>query len=81
MREIGLSSPAVTDKNSNSAGRYEYRNKGADMFIEALARLNKKLMDEQSDITGKLNFFFGISITSFQSLRFSFSTEKQIRSM
>jgi hypothetical protein len=22
------------------AGRYEYRNKGADMFIEALARLN-----------------------------------------
>ena len=50
------------------------------MFIEALARLNKKLMDEQSDITGKQNFF-GISITSFQSLRFSFSTEKQIRSM
>ena len=30
-----------------SAGRYEYRNKGTDMFIEALARLNKKLMDEQ----------------------------------
>ena len=27
------------------------------MFIEALARLNKKLMDEQSDITGKQNFF------------------------
>ena len=26
------------------------------MFIEALARLNKKLMDEQSDITGK-HFF------------------------
>ena len=25
------------------------------MFIEALARLNKKLMDEQSDITGKKN--------------------------
>ena len=22
------------------------------MFVEALARLNKKLMDEQSDITG-----------------------------
>ena len=26
------------------------------MFIEALARLNKKLMDEQSDITGEINF-------------------------
>ena len=45
-------------KNSETAGRYEYRNKGADMFIEALARLNKKLMDEQSDITGKENFFW-----------------------
>ena len=44
-------------KNSETAGRYEYRNKGADMFIEALARLNKKLMDEQSDITGEKNFF------------------------
>ena len=39
-----------------TAGRYEYRNKGTDIFIEALARLNKKLMDEQSDVTG--NFFF-----------------------
>ena len=37
-----------------SAGRYEFRNKGTDLFIEALARLNKKLMDEQSDVTGKL---------------------------
>ena len=27
------------------------------MFIEALARLNKKLMDEQSDITGKQKLF------------------------
>lgn len=35
-----------------TAGRYEYRNKGTDIFIEALARLNKKLMDEQSDVTG-----------------------------
>ena len=39
---------------SAKAGRYEYRNKGTDLFIEALARLNKKLMDEQSDITGKI---------------------------
>ena len=36
-----------------SAGRYEFRNKGTDLFIEALARLNKKLMDEQSDVTGQ----------------------------
>ena len=34
------------------------------MFIEALARLNKKLMDEQSDITGEKNFFVAI-LTSF----------------
>jgi glycogen(starch) synthase len=26
-----------------TAGRYEYRNKGVDMFIEALARLNYRL--------------------------------------
>ena len=40
-----------------TAGRYEYRNKGTDIFIEALARLNKKLMDEQSDVTGNLMTF------------------------
>lgn len=26
-----------------TAGRYEYRNKGVDMFIESLARLNYRL--------------------------------------
>ena len=31
------------------------------MFVEALARLNKKLMDEQSDITGKYKFIFLVS--------------------
>ena len=48
-----------------TAGRYEYRNKGTDLFIEALARLNRKLMDEQSTVTvaafiihpGKTNSF------------------------
>ena len=54
-----------------TAGRYEYRNKGTDLFIEALARLNKKLMDEQSDVTvcafmvfnGKTNSFNVESLT------------------
>lgn len=33
------------------AGRYEYRNKGADMFIESLARLNYKLKESGSKKT------------------------------
>ncbi|KAH3662103.1 hypothetical protein OGAPHI_006284 [Ogataea philodendri] len=32
------------------AGRYEYRNKGVDFFIEALARLNHKLKSVNSDM-------------------------------
>lgn len=34
-----------------TAGRYEYRNKGVDMFIESLARLNHKMKNENSDMT------------------------------
>ncbi|ODQ50423.1 glycogen synthase [Saitoella complicata NRRL Y-17804] len=34
-----------------TAGRYEYRNKGVDMFIESLARLNEKMKEAQSDMT------------------------------
>lgn len=34
-----------------TAGRYEYRNKGADMYIEALARLNYRLKQSNLDIT------------------------------
>ncbi|CAF1540142.1 unnamed protein product, partial [Didymodactylos carnosus] len=33
------------------AGRYEFSNKGADMFIEALARLNHMLKSINSDVT------------------------------
>ena len=33
------------------AGRYEFSNKGADMFIESLARLNHRLQVSQSDKT------------------------------
>ncbi|KAI0226217.1 glycogen synthase isoform 1 [Massospora cicadina] len=34
-----------------TAGRYEYRNKGVDMYIEALARLNYRLKQSKMDIT------------------------------
>jgi glycogen(starch) synthase len=34
-----------------TAGRYEYRNKGVDMFIESLARLNYRLQRAGSTIT------------------------------
>ncbi|KAF5348252.1 hypothetical protein D9756_010521 [Leucocoprinus leucothites] len=34
-----------------TAGRYEYRNKGVDMFIESLARLNYKLQKAGSNVT------------------------------
>lgn len=34
-----------------TAGRYEYRNKGVDMFIESLARLNHKLQKSGSTVT------------------------------
>ncbi|KAJ1555431.1 hypothetical protein HK096_010870, partial [Nowakowskiella sp. JEL0078] len=34
-----------------TAGRYEYRNKGVDMFIESLARLNARLKECGSQIT------------------------------
>ncbi|KAG8741104.1 glycogen synthase isoform 1 [Ceratobasidium sp. 428] len=34
-----------------TAGRYEYRNKGVDMFIESLARLNYRLQQHGSNVT------------------------------
>eukprot|EP01135_Chromosphaera_perkinsii_P012098 Nk52_evm36s2579 gene=Nk52_evmTU36s2579 len=34
-----------------TAGRYEYFNKGADMYIESLARLNHRLKEIGSDVT------------------------------
>ena len=34
-----------------TAGRYEYRNKGVDMFIESLARLNHRLKTSGSKVT------------------------------
>lgn len=34
-----------------TAGRYEFHNKGGDLFIEALARLNHRLQEVKSDMT------------------------------
>src|ERR1700761_6638467 len=34
-----------------TAGRYEYRNKGIDMYIESLARLNYRLQKANSPMT------------------------------
>lgn len=34
-----------------TAGRYEYRNKGADVFLESLARLNRMMQEARSDVT------------------------------
>lgn len=34
-----------------TSGRYEYRNKGVDMFIESLARLNYRMKEAGSDMT------------------------------
>ena len=62
------------------AGRYEYSNKGADMFIETLARLNHRLRQERSDVTvvafiimpGKVN---GYNVDSLRGQ----SAAKQLR--
>ncbi len=34
-----------------TAGRYEYRNKGKDIFIESLATLNRRLIEDDMDLT------------------------------
>jgi glycogen(starch) synthase len=69
-------------------GRYEYQNKGIDIFIEALGRLNQKLKKEKSDKT-IVSFFFipadsyGInhnvleSKTQFNDIKFSIEKEER----
>ncbi|KAK3073361.1 glycogen synthase isoform 1, partial [Teratosphaeriaceae sp. CCFEE 6253] len=47
-----------------TAGRYEYRNKGVDMFIESLARLNHRLKSAGSDITVVAFLIFPAQTTS-----------------
>lgn len=54
-----------------SAGRYEFSNKGADMFIEALARLNHYLKAARSDVTVIAFLIFPAKTNNFnvESLR------------
>lgn len=48
-----------------SAGRYEFSNKGVDMFIESLARLNHKLKSSNSDMTVIAFLIFPTNTASF----------------
>lgn len=54
-----------------TAGRYEFGNKGADIFIEALARLNHYLKSIHSDITVVAFMIFPAKTNNFnvESLR------------
>ncbi|XP_053575102.1 glycogen [starch] synthase, liver [Bombina bombina] len=47
------------------AGRYEYSNKGADIFLEALSRLNFLLRVHRSDITVVVFFIMPTSTNNF----------------
>ncbi|XP_064399869.1 glycogen [starch] synthase, muscle-like [Halichondria panicea] len=47
------------------AGRYEFSNKGADLFIEALARLNHYLKSSNSDVTVVAFLIFPTKTNSF----------------
>ncbi|CAF1239042.1 unnamed protein product [Adineta ricciae] len=53
------------------AGRYEFSNKGADMFIESLARLNHMLKSSGSDVTIVAFLIFPTATNNFniESLR------------
>jgi len=48
-----------------TAGRYEFTNKGADIFIEALARLNHLLQESGSDVTVVAFLIFPTQTNSF----------------
>ncbi|CAF3341758.1 unnamed protein product [Rotaria socialis] len=54
-----------------TAGRYEFTNKGADMFIESLARLNYMLTKSGSDVTVVAFLIFPTATNNFnvESLR------------
>ncbi|KAG1680641.1 Glycogen [starch] synthase [Nymphon striatum] len=54
-----------------TAGRYEYSNKGADLFIEALARLNHFLKESGSEVTIVAFMIFPAKTNNFniESLR------------
>lgn len=54
-----------------TAGRYEFSNKGADMFIESLARLNHMLQEHNPDMTIVVFMIFPTKTNNFnvESLR------------
>lgn len=62
------------------AGRYEYTNKGADVFIEALARLNHLLKSHHPDVTVVAFLIFPTKTNNFnvESLR-GHAVTKQLR--
>ncbi|XP_054156895.1 glycogen [starch] synthase-like [Oppia nitens] len=62
------------------SGRYEFGNKGADMFIESLARLNHQLKSTGSDVTVVAFFIFPAVTNSYniESLRGQ-AVAKQLR--
>ncbi|XP_022660462.1 glycogen [starch] synthase-like [Varroa jacobsoni] len=62
------------------AGRYEFSNKGADLFIESLARLNYKLKQARSDVTVIAFLIFPAKTNNFnvESLRGQ-AVAKQLR--
>uniref|UniRef100_A0A182QDI6 Glycogen [starch] synthase n=1 Tax=Anopheles farauti TaxID=69004 RepID=A0A182QDI6_9DIPT len=62
------------------AGRYEFTNKGADIFIEALARLNHMLKEQNSDVTVVAFLIFPAKTNNFnvESLR-GHAVTKQLR--
>jgi len=47
------------------AGRYEFSNKGADMFLEALSRLNFLLRVHRSDVTVVVFFIMPANTNNF----------------
>jgi glycogen(starch) synthase len=49
------------------SGRYEYQNKGLDIFIEALAKLNKKLQEENSQRTITVFFWVPMGIKGIKT--------------
>lgn len=49
-----------------TSGRYEYKNKGFDLTLEALYRLNKKLKEENADVTVVMFF---ITKREFRSVK------------
>lgn len=49
-----------------TSGRYEYKNKGFDLTLEALVRLNQRLKKEKSDLTVVMFFVTKREFTSFK---------------